>query len=349
MISEPTDELRCRRCALAPRAGQLRFFEQGNEGGTVYDGAAILDDDEICWPEIETSSCARVGFWRERTPRVFGGRTGVGPLVVVPDTNILIEIRKQLSELEGALIIHPHWNAHDDPVGALREVVQLWWFRDLRFAVSPQHLADSRRKPLTGDRKRAREDAVRELEIDFLERGGLEAVISEELSVEDQLCALHAVPSPHVRMGSPATRAWGWPKDDLDRRLVEAAYSGGCHVFLTADKGILRCHPSLFPRGLAVMSPSQLLDALDDSGELDGTRGGHFLLPDLSTLTRIYAGFSGLRATAPFLATGCPVMANLSLAALLLDAGCRRRARCCRANAPAVRSMAHLLRRGRSG
>jgi hypothetical protein len=248
MVSETADELRCRRCAIAPRTGQLRFFEKGQEDGAVYDGAALLSDDEIGWPEIETSSCGRVGFWRERTPSVFGTRAGVGPLVVMPDTNILIEIRKQLSEVEGALIIHPHWSAHDDPIGALREIVQLWWFRDLRFAVSPQHLADSRRKPLTGDRKRAREDAVRELEADFLERGGLEAVISEEHSVEDQPCPLHAVPFSPSRTGSSAAGAGGWPRNDLDRRLVEAAYSGGCQVFLTADKGILRCHQSLFPR-----------------------------------------------------------------------------------------------------
>jgi hypothetical protein len=87
----------------------------------------------------------------------------------MPDTNILIEIRKQLSEVEGALIIRPQWGAHGDPVGALREVVQLWWFRDVRFAASSQHSVDSRRKPLTGDRRRAREDAVRELEIEAAE------------------------------------------------------------------------------------------------------------------------------------------------------------------------------------
>jgi hypothetical protein len=63
-------------------------------------------------------------------------------------------------------------------------------------------------------------------------------------------------------------------------------------VFLTADKGILKCHSSLFERGLAIMNPTQLLDALDDLGELDGTRGGDFLVPDLSTLSRLYAGFS---------------------------------------------------------
>jgi hypothetical protein len=120
----------------------------------------------------------------------------------------------------------------------------------------------------------------------------VQTILSEELAVEDEPCALHVI--PHVRLrGDPAARAtWGWPKDRFDRRLTEAAYDGGCHVFLTAGKKILRCQGALFPRGLAVMSPGQLLAALDDSGELDGTRGGHFLLPDLTALTRLYAGFS---------------------------------------------------------
>lgn len=288
-------DIRCRRCALAPHAEQLRFFEAGEEGyptGAVYDGAVIIEDSDVPWPEVDTSACGRVGFWRERTPAVFGNRAGVGPLLVMPDTNILIEIRKQLSEVEGAVVIHPRWDAHSEPIGALRELVQLWWFRDLRFTVSERHLDDSRRKPLTGDRKRAREDAVREFETDFFERGGVETVISEELLVEDEPCALHAIPPLHLRSDSAARGVWGWPKDRLDRRLGEAAYDGGCHVFLTADKKVLRCHGSLFPRGLAVMSPGQLLAALDDSGELDGTWGGHFLLPDLSALTRLYSGFS---------------------------------------------------------
>lgn len=259
--------------------------------GRAYDGAAIIDDELVGWPDIETSQCGRVGFWRERTSSVFGNRAGVGPLVVMPDTNILIGIRGQLDEVEGALILHPLWSARDDPVDALRELVQLWWWRDLRFAVNPLHLADSG-KPLTEARRGAREDAVRELACDYLERGGLEPVIADDLSVEDEPCALHSIPPASLRSGSESAEQWPWPRDDRDRELVKAAYDAGCHVFLTADKGVLKCHSSLFEKGLAVMSPTQLLDALDNSGELGGTRGGNSLLPDLSTLSRLYAGFA---------------------------------------------------------
>jgi hypothetical protein len=46
-------------------------------------------------------------------------------LVIVPDINILIEIRKQVSVVEGGLVIHAP-TGNDDPFGALREVGQLW-------------------------------------------------------------------------------------------------------------------------------------------------------------------------------------------------------------------------------
>lgn len=286
--------VRCRRCAFAPRPGQMRFFDpdvEGGDAGRAYDGAAIVDDELVGWPAIETSHCGRVGFWRERSPSVFGNRAGIGPLVVMPDTNILISIREELDEVEGALIVHPLWSARDEPVDALRDLVQLWWWRDLRFAVSPLHLADSD-KPLTESRMRAREDAVRELGRDYLERGGLESVIADELSVEDEPCALHSIPRARLSSASETVGKRRLPRGDRDRELVEAAYDAGAHVFLTADKGILKCHSSLFEKGLAIMNPTQLLEVLDDSGELDGTRGGDFLLPDISTLSRLYAGFS---------------------------------------------------------
>lgn len=243
------------------------------------------------WPDIETSHCGRIGFWRERSPAVFGHRVGIGPLVVMPDTNILIALRDELEEAEGGLIIHPLWGDHGSPTEALRELMQLWWWRDLRFAASPLHLADSP-EPLTGEHRQAREDAVRELGRDYLERGGNRAVVAEGLQTADQPCALHAVPAAGRRANSEAARAWLWPKDERDRGLVEAAYDEGCHVFLTTDKGVLKCHDSLFRKGLAIMTPGKLLAVLDDAGELDDTRGGNFPIPDLSTISRLYAGFS---------------------------------------------------------
>lgn len=260
-----------------------------------HDGGVNLTPGETGWPELGTGPTGRSGFWRERTPAVFGNRFGVGPLIAMPDTNILIEIRDQLAEVEGAMVIYPEWNAHGDRIGVLRELVQLWWFRDLRFAVGPEHLADSKHRPLVGERKRAREEAVEELEVDFFERGGMATSISEagEVSLEDQPCVLHAVPAvPPQRDAARGRDRWRWPNDVPDRDLVEAAYDRGCHVFITEDKKVLRCNRSLVTHGLAVLTPGELLQELEDSGELESTRGGDFLLPDISTLARLYGGFS---------------------------------------------------------
>jgi hypothetical protein len=57
------------------------------------------------------------------------------------------------------------------------------------------------------------------------------------------------------------------------------------------DKDILRSHESLFRRGLAIMTPTRLIEELDDSGELDAPLDPNWIVPDLSALTRLYSGF----------------------------------------------------------
>ena len=96
-----------------------------------------------------------------------------------------------------------------------------------------------------------------------MERGSYETWIADDVAVEDEPCALHAIPSTRPDPGEVK-----WPKDPLDRMLVQAAFDGGCHVFLTTDRRILRYHESLFASGMALMSPGQLLNALNDAGEL---------------------------------------------------------------------------------
>ena len=224
---------------------------------------------------------------------MFGRRKGVGPLVVMLDTCILIEVREYLDRLDDdtAMLIAPNWSPLRNRIDAIQDLVQLWWSRDVRFAISAEHLADGE---LNERRELAREAAVRELGRDFWERGGLETFLreEEELVVVDHPCARHAVPSPDLRSDSVIAQEWLWPKHVQDRRLAEAAFDAGCHVFLTSEKGILRrCHESLFAQGMAVLSPTQLIDALARSGELESDFGRHSPAPDLSTLGVLYAGF----------------------------------------------------------
>jgi hypothetical protein len=70
---------------------------------------------------------------------------------------------------------------------------------------------------------------------------------------------------------------------------VRAALEAGCHVFLTQDRGILRSHGTLEPRGLSILRPGELLEALDGTGELEPVTSPYGPVPDLAALSRFYS------------------------------------------------------------
>lgn len=83
------------------------------------------------------------------------------------------------------------------------------------------------------------------------------------------------------------------PERGQDKNLVLEALDEGCHVFVTTDKKILRCHRYFMPLGLAILSPAQLLEGLDASGELDDCDAPlDSLVPDISALARFYGAFA---------------------------------------------------------
>ena len=93
--------------------------------GEVMDGLSVLvTRSHPEWPRVETSTCGRPGFWRLRTPAIFGARSGVGPLLAFPDTTILISLHQEFEGV-GAFTLHALWSDRHDLVGALRDLVQL--------------------------------------------------------------------------------------------------------------------------------------------------------------------------------------------------------------------------------
>jgi hypothetical protein len=285
----------CIRCFMAPASDQLALFDLTPDPsirvGEVMDDSSVLVARSLPhWPRIETSACGRPGFWRPRTPAVFGARSGVGPLLVFPDTAILISLHQQLEETE-AFTLRPLWSDRRDPVDALRDLGQLWWYRDVRFRVSHTHLIDAK-KPMTSQQKVARQAAVRELNQDFYERGGHEPQV-RDVPIEDQSCALHSVPvRPAVDPTASSTDP-PLPAQGQDEQLVFDALEEECHVFLTADKKILRCHRYFMNLGLAILHPTQLLEELDVSGELDDCDTPvNSPVPDLTALARFYGAFA---------------------------------------------------------
>ncbi len=287
----------CARCAAAPPPDQLALFEpdsgaSDHVGETIDGSSAFADRGTQLWPRVETSACGRPGFWRPRTPSIFGPRAGVGPLLAFPDSNILISLHQQLEETE-AFTLRAAWSDRRRPVDALHDLVQLWWWRDVRFRVSSEHLSDAK-KPMTAERRAARRAAVSELRRDYEDRGGCEPVIADlKIVMEDQPCALHSIPFPEPTVKAIRTAAKLLPQQGKDKVLVLKALEDGCHVFVTCDKKVLHSNEAFSPLGLTILSPAQLLERLDASGELDECENPWTApAPDLSALTRFYGAFA---------------------------------------------------------
>ncbi len=244
------------------------------------------------WPPVETSSSGRIGFWWERSPAVFGTRWGAGPLVIALDTAILIPLRQGLEVIEnGALALGAQWSDRSDVLLVLRDLVQLWWWRDVRLWTSAIHLYDAR-KPLDSERRLAREAAVDQLGQDFFERGGFEAVHRDDQVPINAPCPLHAALRAHRLQMMFRNTIGREPRGDCDRELLVAALEEGCHVFLTEDKGILRCHDNFVEKGIAILRPIDLMEILDAESELDETATPiEAPFPDVAAIARFYGAF----------------------------------------------------------
>ncbi len=133
------------RCLCPPPADQMSLFTD--------DGYAIPHIPRPWQPRapVTTSHCGRVGFWYRQTPQLFLGRRGAGPLILAPDTNVLIDLLNNLEDVGGLLgtpepIFRYDW---EDRLGAIHDLLQLWYWRDIRFWISELFVYDSR-KPLGG-------------------------------------------------------------------------------------------------------------------------------------------------------------------------------------------------------
>ena len=144
----------------------------------------------------------------------------------------------------GAPLLGGNWN---DPVEAVADLLHLWQFRDIRFFVSEHYLRDGK---LTFKRRKVREQVVRELSLDFVMRGGFDTVICD---VEGEDTRLLCYGSPQHRRAARRYTPTPTRLHAKDRPLLADALEGGCHVFLTSDKGVLARAP---PSSPAAVSPS---------------------------------------------------------------------------------------------
>ena len=161
--------------------------------------------------------------------------------------------------------------------------------------LSDLYLRDSRKKQLPAAVVASRRRVLDALSADMQDRGGLDRNVvwcepeHERRALLEGWCSeddhARAIVEPFAIQAEALLPG-------VDGLLVGAALRCGVHVFLTQDRGVLRKAGLLYAWGLSILRSGQLLDALDDAGEL-GTGGvggpGFELAPDLLSLSRFYA------------------------------------------------------------
>ena len=191
-------------------------------------------------------------FLYDAAPTLFGQRKGRGPLWIAWDTNLLIDYFNYGEQLWNGESLPDELGSVGEELEGLQVVMGLWVIRDIRFRIPTGVLDDSKRKPLSPERRARRMHAWTEFEL------ALQLVADDEdgwpeptsLVSGDLIDQLERVPAGN------------------DRRLVEEAIRSGMHVFLTCDKGVLRARSQVENLGLLIASPLDLLEELGAAGAL---------------------------------------------------------------------------------
>lgn len=220
-------------------------------------------------------------------PCLFSGRTGVGPLVVVWDTNVLIDYFHHGAGLwAGEPLPRSVPAEYGEELEALQLIVALWVLRDIRFVILASAMQDARGQ-LSATRVADRLHAFRaftaalslvpsdyptQSDGDRRDAGGTRrrTAAVDEVGLRQALAALPA--------GS-------------DRALVEEAARSDAHVFLTRDKGVLRSRRDMQAVGLLLASPGDLLEQLAASGSLHcmiEPQYGPWMTPDLRRAEHLF-------------------------------------------------------------
>jgi hypothetical protein len=214
---------------------------------------------------VPTSEQGHVAFEYANLRSLCPGRSGYGPLTVALDTNVLIDYVQAAGVIWGApAAIQPaEWTTRE---AALRDLMTVWCWRDLRFWVFERQLTDARRG-LDADRHRTRAEILGAFVSDAVERASW--------GRRDPL------PTPRSLIAA------GRLPDGADRDLVEEALGVGCDVFLTEDDKVLKCDALLAPHGLRVLRTRELLEALLAMGELEERRSLCGVVPDNHGMTHL--------------------------------------------------------------
>ena len=190
-------------------------------------------------------------FQYERSPGLFAGRMGRGPLRLAWDTNILVDYFEHGAHLwRGEPMADLVTGEYGEELDALQILLALYVVRDIEIEILRRTVSDFKSSASEQYRDRNRR-AMREFET-----------------------AIH-----HFAEGRE-TSLHGWDRGTLrsvaavlpagaDRDLAREALTKDVHVFLTRDKALLSQRGIIGGLGLQVLSPGDLLEELAASGNLN--------------------------------------------------------------------------------
>jgi hypothetical protein len=218
-------------------------------------------------------------------PGLFSGRVGTGPLVVVWDTNIVIDYLthgRSLWWLDAET--EEFANSEDGhlvDLELLRMVLAVWVTRSVDFVILQRSITDAK-KELSQERRRKRA----QLHLDFDEAIRLLA------DPDDGESDLYPASKTEIDKAI-ASAPFG-----ADQELVIGAFARGAHVFLTRDQGILRAKNELRGIGLLPLTPADLFDELCACGAALAVwfpeKYVTWPLPDLARVGMIIRSFAPL-------------------------------------------------------
>jgi hypothetical protein len=237
--------------------------------GREYRGRAKAPNRFSLAPEVVEGGA----FEYASCPEVFLERTGVGPLRMAWDTNVLSDYADFGFDIWEAdfdpPVVEPRYRAE---LVALCDLMSLWMMRDIRIRVPERQINDSARDldPVRWEQRKAQ---IQQLQA---------ATACVGLDVDIDEAALGWAPLPMA-----------FDHDGWDESLIDEAIMSGCHVFLTRDGRLLKRALEWADARLAVLSPVELLGALERSGNTSFVTFGCHLLPDSHKWVHVMAAHRG--------------------------------------------------------
>lgn len=142
------------RCTCRPIPGQEALFDHPP---TFQRTNTVGRMNSSPTSQRETNLLGHEGFQYDACPQVFLNRRGIGPLIVSPDTCVLIDLLNGGEAIDGLAfgfgsegplefgpLLDGDWTSRRD---AIDDLMRLWFWRDIRFFVSDIYVNDSK-KPL---------------------------------------------------------------------------------------------------------------------------------------------------------------------------------------------------------